>query len=189
VTAFELISVAYSIVVGLGVTVVLTSLVRVFRSRREIRLDWIPLVWATCILVIQFQSLWAVIALRNTVDEWSFISYALLVFQALMLFLAGALVLPGDSVDYPRSLRTYFEQDGKWSVAALAVQIGVAGFANVTLWSTPLSNPTYILMAVLIALCVAFLQTSSRRLAAVTTAMFGILTAVAVLTASVGSFQ
>jgi hypothetical protein len=53
-THFEFLSVALSFVLGLAVTVLLTSLLTAFRARRKTRMSWLPLTWAFYVLVIQF---------------------------------------------------------------------------------------------------------------------------------------
>ncbi|NIV49407.1 MAG: hypothetical protein GWN46_22710, partial [Gammaproteobacteria bacterium] len=45
-TAFEFLSVALSFVLGLAVTLLLTSLLSAFRARHKTKLDWVPFVWA-----------------------------------------------------------------------------------------------------------------------------------------------
>jgi hypothetical protein len=52
-SAFEFLSVGLSFVLGLGVTTVLLSLVKLFRVRATVRWDWIPLAWAIMIFVAQ----------------------------------------------------------------------------------------------------------------------------------------
>lgn len=57
-TLFEFLSIGVSLVLGLGVTLLLTSLLAAFRARRRVRLDWIPFVWAAYVLAIQGQYWW-----------------------------------------------------------------------------------------------------------------------------------
>ena len=69
-TAFEFLSVALSFVLGLAVTLVLTSLLAAFLARRETKLDWLPFTWAAYVLVYQFQYWWAIFEL-SSFPEWT----------------------------------------------------------------------------------------------------------------------
>lgn len=68
-THFEFLSVALSFVLGLAVTVLLTSLLTAFRARRMTRISWLPLTWAVYILIVQFD-VWSGRSRRNLVGHW-----------------------------------------------------------------------------------------------------------------------
>lgn len=53
-SSFEFLSVALSFVLGLAVTLLLTSFLIAFRARRKTRLRWLPLTWAFYVLIMQF---------------------------------------------------------------------------------------------------------------------------------------
>ncbi|MDX1506785.1 MAG: hypothetical protein R3358_00805 [Woeseiaceae bacterium] len=132
-THFEFLSVALSFVLGLAVTVLLTSLLTAFRARRETRLGWLPLTWAAYILVIQFDVWWEVYGVA-TMETWSAGAFVILLLLTLLLFAAGGLILPRGLRSYPTDLDAYFEQDGKWAVAVLGVFALTAIVANVMLF-------------------------------------------------------
>jgi hypothetical protein len=177
-TPFEYISVALSFVSGLAVAIVLTSAVRAFRARGRTEMDWIPFVWAMCIVLIQFQTWWSMLAYRSVV-EWTFGQFGLLVLQMLTFFVASALVLPDDSGDYPDSLRTYFDRDGKWAVAAMATQFALSVSINIVLGSLSLLDPFHLLHLALLAPCLALLSSSRRTVTVMGTVVFGVVTLVA----------
>ena len=92
--AFEFISVALSFVLGLGLTRLLLAAVNVFRSRRRLKFDWIPLTWAAVIFLFQIQYWWAIFELSGLVENWTLLQFVTLLVMAMLLFVAGALVLP-----------------------------------------------------------------------------------------------
>lgn len=158
-TIFDFAMVAVSLILGLAISYLLESVVNVFRMRHRCQMDWIPFVWTGCVLVQQFQFWWALYEL-NTISSLSVSVFSLLLFLAGLLFIAGALVLPSGETEYPNDLGVYFNTDGSWAAAALALFNLTAVGTNVLLFATPITNTANIfnLMLVIIALLVAFTQ-------------------------------
>jgi hypothetical protein len=136
-THFEFLTVALSFVLGLAVTVLLTSIVTAFRARRTTRMSWLPLTWAAYVLVIQFDVWWEIYGLA-AMEQWSVGAFILLLLVALLLFAAGALVLPTPGGDYPKDLKQYFDQDGRWGVAVVGSFQMLSIIANTALFDFPL---------------------------------------------------
>jgi hypothetical protein len=105
---FEFISIILSIVVGLGITRVLSGLSSVIEHRNELRVSWLPLGWAIGVL------LWQVAFWLGTVNstrhrpEWTVATFGVLLFLAVGLYFVSALVLPG-RIDSTTDLSEHFE--------------------------------------------------------------------------------
>jgi hypothetical protein len=93
VQPFEYLSVMISIVLGLGVTQLLTGLGQLVRARHEVRLYLPTLLWMLSLLAVHVQSWWSSFGLRNQA-EWSFGTFALVLLQPMLLFLLAALLTP-----------------------------------------------------------------------------------------------
>ncbi len=186
-TAFEFLSVALSFVLGLAVTLVLTSLLAAFRARHESRLDWLPFVWAGYVLVYQFQYWWAIFEL-SVLPEWTPASFGILLLLAAILFLAGGLTLPTGARDYPADLSQYFRTDGRWGVAALAAYgvIGTAG--NVVMFGVPILSPLSGVTAGTVGAALIVVSSEERWVQIAGTLVFGGFLIVAVALATPGSY-
>lgn len=66
---FETFSVVLSFVLGLGVTQILSSVVFILQSRREITLEWTPVLWAFSLLLYHINYLFALLWLHSTGTE------------------------------------------------------------------------------------------------------------------------
>ncbi|MCU0789962.1 MAG: hypothetical protein MUE79_02740 [Nitratireductor sp.] len=129
--AFRWISVALSMVLGLGVARLLTALVAQFHARRHRTADWLPLAWAAIIFVHQIAFWWGIEELAGMqAHRWTAASFTLLLSLVLSLFLAAALVLPFTDTENVTSLRQFFSQDGKWSLLVLAAYNALAMATN-----------------------------------------------------------
>ena len=62
--AFSYLSVLLSIILGLGLTQLLTAVGRVIRHRDRVRVDWLPMLWAGVLLVVYVQVWWSMFGLR-----------------------------------------------------------------------------------------------------------------------------
>lgn len=118
--SFNRIWVAPSIILGIGIARLLSDALLLFRSRSRAKMDWVPLAWATCIFLWQIQYLWAVVELPTLSATWTLIDFAYLLILSLLLFLAGALVLPDSELAVGESLEKSFRDDGRWALVALS---------------------------------------------------------------------
>jgi hypothetical protein len=117
-------------VLGLGITRLLSALVEVFRSRETVKLDWVPLVWAGCIFLWQLQYWWAIIELPGLVNSWTPGAFVVLVSLPLFLFVSAALVLPPSKEGGTRTLRESFARDGRWALVSMSAYFGLALFCQ-----------------------------------------------------------
>jgi hypothetical protein len=177
---FELISVALSFVLGLAVTLVLSSLLVAFRHRKRVSFDWIPFVWAGYVLLLQFQFWWAIIGLRE-MPQWHVTAFGLLLLMTMILFLAGGLVLPTASTDYPTDLTEYFRADGRGSVVALASYLGAGTLGNIVLFGLPLVSTLHALHLAAIVIAGLLVASTPRAVHATATIAFGLVVLAAVL--------
>lgn len=118
-TPFEHLAVLISIVLGLGLTHLLTTVQRLVQARGRVRLYWLPLVWVGLIFVGLIEWWWASFALRQHA-VWNFFYFLFVLLSPVTLFLAASFVLPevapGESVD----LRTHYYDSRRWFFAMTA---------------------------------------------------------------------
>ena len=174
-TEFEFLAIGISLILGLGTTLLLTSFLTVFVNRRQVRIDWIPLTWALYILFIQVQYYAATWNL-NSLTDWTFMTYASPLMLAGLIFIAAGLVLPIGQGVHPTILRVYFEQDGKWAIAALAARGMVAIFANHFVMTKSFTiNSLDVFMLVQIVFAVLFLISKKRIFQITYTLLYGLV--------------
>lgn len=168
-TPFEFITVALSFILGLGITQVLLSAIAVFRSRDRVEVDWIPLAWAAIILLWQLQYWWAVFELNTLVHAWTLLHFIALVAMALLLFVAGALVLPSPDQDAAERVRGTFQRDGRWALIFLSAYFASGLATNWFLFDTsPLTQiGAYCVLLSILPLLFLWFDNRSARIAIV----------------------
>ena len=172
-THFEFLTVALSFVLGLAVTVLLRSLVIAFRCRRKTQMNRMPFAWAGYILVMQFDVWWELYGLAS-MESWSIGAFILLLLLALLLFAAGALVLPNGMDDYPEDLDRYFMEDGRWGLVLIAGFSTTAIAANIALFNVPPFGAMNTWNAVSVALIATLIAARRRAIHFAVTIFYGI---------------
>ena len=174
-TAFEYLSVALSLVVGLSVTRLLGSGVHLFVDRERVRADWVSIAWAVLCFFWQLQFWWAIFEL-SSLPHWTFGGFLLLVLSPVLLFAASALVLPHRAVELGVDLRAHFGSHGRWGVLFLMAYFLSAFALGPVLWGpavffAPDNAPLHALNLTTVALGIATFAARGRRLQVWTTSL------------------
>ena len=111
--AFGYLSVLLSIIIGLGLTQVLTACGRLIRHRERVRVYWPPLLWAGLLILIYVQSWWSSFGLRSF-ENWTFFSFFVVLLQTVMLYMMAAVVLPEQLDEAVVDLRAYYDRQSRW---------------------------------------------------------------------------
>lgn len=114
--AFSYLSVLLSIILGLGLTQLLTASGRLIRHRDRVTFHWLPLLWAALLLVIYVQVWWSMYGLRS-VREWTFVSFCTVLAQAATLYVMAAVALPEHVDESTVDLGAYFDRHHRWFFA------------------------------------------------------------------------
>ena len=101
--AFSYLSVLLSIILGLAITQVLQGYRALILARGRVRLAAAPLIWSGVVLFGAVQAWWASFGLREH-DIWSFGTFAVILLQMVMQYMAAAVILPdpatgGEAID------------------------------------------------------------------------------------------
>lgn len=166
--SFRWIATAFSMVLGLGVTRVLSGLVAVFRSRQHATIHAEPIVWALSIFVLQLQFWWALIELAGVQRVWTLPEFLLVLGIPLSLFVAAALVLPAAELKPGENLPEVFERDGRFGLVCLAVYAGLAFTVDRLLFETVVASriDIFLVLELVVPLFAFFSRSSSMRSAA-----------------------
>ena len=170
-TAFEFLTVAVSIILALGVTQLLTAVVRLIERREEVVWDWITVTWAIVILVSHLQFWWAVFGLR-ALPQWSFIAFTMLMGEAFFLFLAASLVLPRAGSGADADLAAHFLQNGRWAVLAIIFYGAFGWISDFILFELPLLSGWNALRLITVGVLLWVFRSESRRVHAIGTIFF-----------------
>ncbi len=172
--AFGYVSVIMSVVIGLGLSHLLTGVVELFKARRRVRFYWVHLLWVALIFVGHIFLWWTMWNLR-LIRAWNFFSFLLILLAPVLLYVAAAFLVPKIDQESSLYLREYFYQNHSAFFLVNAAFTGLMGMENWVLTGRP-SPPRVTIMLVFwfVLLCVsAFVK--NARYHAVVSLLFGLL--------------
>jgi hypothetical protein len=172
VSEFELITITFSFVLGLGVAQILSAASAALRNRHERALHWMPLGFAASIFLFHIQYWFVLFDYdANLIIEWTWWSYGPFLALAVLLFLSGGVVLPTPGTEAGDSLISDFEQRGKLSLVFLAAYI--FGWVPANAWSegTWFTPDVWLNLGLVVLLAVTY-HASNRRVRGAATGLF-----------------
>jgi hypothetical protein len=110
---FGYLSVILSIILGLSVTQLLQGLSQVINARDRVRIYWPAIGWTLLLLVIDVQAWWAMFGLRSK-HVWTFLQFAVLLLETIVLYLLAALSLPTQFGEAAVDLRANYFRHSRW---------------------------------------------------------------------------
>ena len=108
--AFGYVSVILSVVIGLGLSHLLTGVVDLAKARARVRFYWVHLVWVALTFVGHVFLWWTMWNLR-LMKAWDFFSFLLLLMGPVLLFAAAAFLVPKVEPEKPVDLREHFYEN------------------------------------------------------------------------------
>lgn len=117
-TPFEYLSVLISVIVGLGVSHLLTSAARLIQRRRQVRPYAPTLLWMATLFLAQIQIWWVAYTGRSDA-EWSFFSFLLTLVIPVIGYLLCYLVVP-ELAESRVDLRASYHENRVWFFGLVA---------------------------------------------------------------------
>jgi len=139
-TQHEYVFVAISIILGLAITRLLSSVAALIRAHKQVTFHWATALWAASILVFILQ-LWWVGWELSTVPEWTIVDFFVLVAGSIFVYGAAELALPSEDydvsddseLDFIAHSRTF----GRFSALSMLGYFAVGPYVNITLFGNP----------------------------------------------------
>lgn len=116
---FEFLSVLVSIIVGLGLTHLLSGAARLIQLRRRLRPHPTTLIWMAFLFLVNIQIWWVAFERRDAV-EWHFFAFLLYLLMPVLICLLSYLVLPELGDEDEVDLRGSFAANRGWFFGLLA---------------------------------------------------------------------
>jgi hypothetical protein len=183
---FEYLSVLISIILGLGITQILTGFGRWLEQRGTFRAFLPSIGWAAFLLIVHVQTWWSMFGLRHWPD-WNFLQFSVVLLQPSILFLMAVLVFPGPhSNDDLRS--NYFAQR-RWLFGLLMALLVVSVLKDLIRSGDLPEAPNLVFHGVFFSIAATGFATESERThhGLVVAALASIALYILVLFATLGS--
>jgi hypothetical protein len=158
----EYLSVLVSIIVGLGISQVLSGIANLLVDRGRVRFYW---AWALAVLMVflaNVQFWWSTFSVGDAVAG-NFFSFVFFLLTPICLYLAAVVVLPDFEGEGEIDLRAHFLGNSRWYYGFLAAVPLVNVVRSVAISGDPLLQPERPFEAIFFVLMLSGVLVRSRR--------------------------
>ena len=117
---FGYLSVIISVILGLSIAQLLQGISQIINARDRVRVYWPTMAWAVLLLLVDIQAWWAMFGYRNR-HTWTFVQFTIVLFEAIMLYLLAAIVVPNIPNEGEVDLRANYFRYAGWFFGSLVV--------------------------------------------------------------------
>jgi hypothetical protein len=129
---FNYLAVLISIILGLGMTQLLSGLGRWVESRASVPVYAPTIVWIVTLLVMHVQTWWSMYGLRHHQD-WTFLQFVVVLLQPTTLFLLTTAVVPSSASATAHDLKSSYFAQRRWFFGLLIVLLTVSVTRDIVL--------------------------------------------------------
>jgi hypothetical protein len=129
---FGYLAVILSIILGLSVTQLLQGLSQIINARDRVRIYGPAIGWAILLLIIDAQAWWSMFGYRNR-HSWTFLEFAVLLLETILLYLLAALALPTAVGEAIVDLRANYFRHARWFFGSFVGVLLVSLLKNIVM--------------------------------------------------------
>ena len=156
--------VLFSMILGLGVSRMLTGVARIVQHPKEYKVYWVHLMWALFLFLYLIHFWWWEYRLQD-IRQWTFPLYFFIAIYAVLLFLLCVLLFPEEMADYD-GFKAYFYSRRQWIFSLMTV-LFLADLADTLIKGSDylhaLGPLYYVRIGLQIALSAAAIKISNER--------------------------
>jgi hypothetical protein len=93
ISAFEYVTVLISIILGLGITQILTGIAGLFHKSEKVKLYWPHILWVGFVLILHIQEWWVTYELKNY-QPWRLPTFLFIMLYPVNLFVLARMLFP-----------------------------------------------------------------------------------------------
>lgn len=104
---FEYVTVLISIILGLGITQIVTGIADIIHSWERIKLYWPHILWIILVFFLHIQEWWAIYDLRHY-DSWQLPTFLFISLYPINLFILARILFPISSTDSEVNYKEFY---------------------------------------------------------------------------------
>jgi hypothetical protein len=114
-----------SIIIGLAIADLLSSLRHLIRNRDRVRFHWLPLTWSGLIF-LQLVQIWWIYFYILQAEIWrSYFAYVFFLLVPVLLYLIASWILPDREDSGPVNLKEYYFRENGWIFGLISLAVVV----------------------------------------------------------------
>lgn len=159
ISPFEYVSILVSIILGLGITQLLTALGHMLHHHKIVKLYWPHTIWIGFILFLHIQDWFVTYQLRQK-TEWKLTEVLFVLLYPIVLYIITKIILPEKGKKQIQALETYYYLKSPIFFSLLSIAILLSILFNIFLLGNTLLSQSILILFLLTA---AYLGLSSNR--------------------------
>lgn len=159
ISPFEYVSILVSIILGLGITQLLTALGHMLHHYKIVRLYWPHTIWIGFILFLHIQDWFVTYQLRQK-TEWKLTEVLFVLLYPIVLYIITKIILPTKGKKQIQALESYYYLKSPIFFSLLSIAILLSILFNIFLLGNSLPSQS---MLIIFLLTAAYLGLSSNR--------------------------
>jgi len=156
-TEFELLAIPLSLILGLGITNILSDVSDAIRDRERVPLHWLPFSWAFLIFLFQVQYFFVLWDMNEFGMIWTWPNFGPALFNCVILYLSAGLILPGRRNSDSANLLEDFEKHGRLALVTLAFMLLVAILLNFYYWADLVTTANALNVVLIASICLVLI--------------------------------
>jgi hypothetical protein len=178
-TTFEIIVSLFTIVYGIILTDLFSSLHKLIKAKKRVKWNFLPLLVSWYLLLIILKNWWAMAIDGDAIKEYNFLYFLAYAHLMVLLYLLVSVVLPDEVPEEGVDLKTYYFKNQKY-LYGLMIGVGVLSISINTIpqvvESAPLNIPNLIAFVVFLVLTAMLMFSKKYWLHIVLMSVFTLIT-------------
>jgi hypothetical protein len=172
--AFSYVSVIFSVVIGLGLSHLLTGITELVKARRRVKFYWVHALWIGLIFLGHIFLWWTMWNLR-LLRSWNFFSFLLILAAPVVLYVAASFMIPKLDADTRLDLKEYFYENHSAFFVVNAAFTALMSIENWLLTGRATPRLASVVFAVWFVLLCISAATRNRRYHAAIAILFALM--------------
>ncbi len=163
INPFEYVSILISIILGLGITQILSSYSDLLYRYKEVKFYWPQTLWILFILFLHIQDWFITYQLKDKV-VWHLPELIFVLLYPVSLFMATKILLPTNEKEESTNMKLFFYSQFPILFYIVAASILCSVFFNIFLLNNSLLQQTHLLIFLLTMIYVAFKKINNETI-------------------------
>ncbi len=154
ISAFEYVSILVSIILGLGITQLLSSFSDLLYHFKKVKFYWPHLIWIVFILFLHIQDWFVTYQLKDK-PVWQLWELMFILIYPITLFIAAKMLLPTNEREEETNMKLYYFSQFTMLFFVVAISIFVSVLFNIFLLNKSVFQQTHLIIFLITMLVVS----------------------------------
>lgn len=174
---FEYVIVLVSIIIGLGITLVLTGIAQLIREEKTVKLFWPYLIWIGLVFVLHIHEWWITYQLKSTV-AWHLPTFLFIILYPILLFILANLLFPDSWEKNNRDMKQFYFAIYRKFFGCAVMLVILSVLQNIFISGLPVTTQfVHLIVLILLSAMLIAKPSSTRAHTAVAVLLMSILVA------------